>query len=57
MLKLLPALASVASSEMIKSFKNFQNIFENVCLTDSNNTIIFFDFLSKLFQADFVSED
>ena len=57
MLKLLPALASVASSEMIKSFKNFQNIFENVCLTDSNNTIIFFDFLSKLFQANNLSED
>ena len=57
MLKLLPALASVACNEMIDVFVNLKDIIENVCLTDSNNTIIFFDFLIKLFQANTFSED
>ena len=57
MLKLLPALASVACNEMIDVFINLKNIIENVCLTDSNNTIIFFDFLIKLFQANTFCED
>ena len=57
MLKLLPALASVACNEMIDVFVNLKNIIENVCLTDSNNTIIFFDFLIKLFQANTFCED
>ena len=57
LLKLLPSIAAVAPEEIIASFDKLKEAIESTCFTSNENTLILFQFLKKLFQADNIDND
>ena len=59
-LELLPTIALMGAGEVIGEFSNLKPSFDNSCFnanTNTNNTIIFFKFLSQLFSSATSSEE
>ena len=56
-LQLLPVIALIGSNDIIGAFDSLKPSFDATCFSDNANTLIFFHFLSQLFQSNKVGDN